>query len=189
MSSRINHDDKTGNTSSAIVSDFMSRSLVTLSSKSTMRDVAKKMSECKVSSVFLTIDGEASTSDPNSGNQRIIGIVTQTNLVEVCVKDILASEVIADSVMSSVISIGEDAKVEEAAQIMMDKRIRHLAVRERNDSGRILGIISSTNLAQYLKRRITNEGNARQYLGEELTVVNALSIPEPIPFGNQDEQC
>ena len=189
MSSRINHDDKTGNISSAIVSDFMSRSLVTLSSKSTLCDVAKKMSECKVSSVFLTIDGEASTSDPNSGNQRIIGIVTQTDLVGVCAKDILASEVIADSVMSSVISIGEDAKVEEAAQIMMDKRIKHLAVRERNDSGRILGMISSTNLAQYLKRRITNNGNARQYLGEELTVIDALSIPEPIPFGNQDEQC
>jgi CBS domain-containing protein len=188
LSSAINHDDKTGNISSAIVSDVMSRSLVTLLSKSTMCDVAKKMSECKVSSVFLTID-EASTSDPNSGNQRIVGIVTQTDLAEVCVKDILASEVIADSVMSSVISISEDAKVEEAAQVMLDKRIRHLAVRERNDSGRILGIISSTNLAQYLKRRITNDGNARQYLGEELTVVNALSIPEPIPFGNQDEQC
>lgn len=154
-----------------------------------MCDVAKKMSECKVSAVFLTIDGEASTSDSNSGNQRIIGIVTQTDLVDVCVKNIRASEIIADSVMSSVISIGEDAKVEEAAQIMMDKRIKHLAVRERNDSSKILGMISSTNLAQYLKSRITNDGNARQYLGEQLTVVNALSIPEPIPFGNQDEQC
>jgi predicted transcriptional regulator len=88
-----------------------------------------------------------------------------------------------------VISISEDAKVEEAAQVLLDKRIRHLAIRERNDSGRILGIISSTNLAQYLKRRIANDGNARHYLGDELTVVNALSIPESIPFGNQDEQC
>lgn len=154
-----------------------------------MCDVAKKMSECKVSSVFLTIDGEASTSHPLSGNQKIIGIVTQTDLVEVCAKNVLASEITVDSVMSSVISISEDAKVQEAAQIMMDKRIRHLAVRKRNDSGRILGIISSTNLAQYLKRRIANDENARQYLGAELTVVNALSIPEPLPFGNLDEQC
>jgi CBS domain-containing protein len=185
----MNHDDKTDNISRAIVSDVMSRSLVTLSSKSTMCDVAKKMNECKASSVFLTIDGEASTNHPISENQKIVGIVTQTDLVEVCAKDILASEITVDSVMSLVISISEDAKVEEAAQIMMDKRIRHLAVRGRKDSGRILGIISSTNLAQYLKHRIMNDRNARQHLKEELTVVNALSIPELIPFGDLDEQC
>ena len=184
----MNHNDSAGNISN-IVSDVMSRSLVTLSSKSTMCDVAKKMSECKASSVFLTIDGETSIGNSISGNEKIIGIVTQTDLVEVCAQDLVASTIKVDSVMSPVISINEDAKVEEAAQVMMDRRIRHLAVSERNDSGRILGIINSTNLAQYLKRKIANDENARQYLGKELTVVNALSIPEPIPSDNQDEQC
>lgn len=158
----------------------MSKSLVTLSCKSTMCDVAKKMNECKVSSVFLTTGRETSIGNSNSGDEKIIGIVTQTDLVEVCAQDLVASNIKMASVMSPVISINQDAKVEEAAQIMMDRRIRHLAVRERNDYGRILGIINS---------KIGNDGNARQYLGKELTVVNALSIPEPIPSDNQDEQC
>lgn len=184
----MNRNDSARNISN-IVSDIMSRSLVTLSSKSTMCDVAKKMSECKVSSVFLTISGETSIDNSISGNERIIGIVTQTDLVGVCAQDSVASNIKVDSVMSPVISINEDAKVEEAAQVMMDRRIRHLAVSERNDSSRILGIINSTNLAQYLKRKIANDGNARHYLGKELTIVNALSTPEPIPSDNQDEQC
>ena len=137
----------------------------------------------------MTTGRETSIGNSNSGDEKIIGIVTQTDLVEVCAQDLVASNIKVDCVMSPVISINQDAKVEEAAQIMMDRRIRHLAVRERNDYGRILGIINSTNLAQYLKRKIGNDGNARQYLGKELTVVNALSIPEPIPSDNQDEQC
>jgi len=189
LKSKIDNGDEIGNISRDIVSDIMSKRLITLSSKSSMCDVAKKMSECNVSSVFLTMDREGSTSDPISGNQSIIGIVTQTDLVEVCAKDILASDITVDSVMSSIISISEDAKVEEAAQIMMDKKIRHMAVREKNDSSKIVGIISSTNLANYLKRRIADDGKARQYLGEELMVLNALSIPEPIPSANGDEQC
>jgi hypothetical protein len=51
-----------------------------------------------------------------------------------------------------------------------------------------LGIITGTDLAKYLKQKLNNQ-KAFQYLGEELSIVDALSIPEAIPSGNQDEQC
>lgn len=73
----------------------------------------------------------------------------------------------------------------------IEKRIRHLAVREREDGGRILGIITGTDLAKYLKQKLMNNQEAFQYLGEELSIVDAivdaLSIPEPLPSSNQDE--
>lgn len=73
----------------------------------------------------------------------------------------------------------------------IEKRIRHLAVREREDGGRILGITTGTDLAKYLKQKLMNNQEAFQYLGEELSIVDAivdaLSIPEPLPSSNQDE--
>jgi hypothetical protein len=81
--------------------------------------------------------------------------------------------------------------VEEATQMTIEKRIRHLAVREREDGGRILGITTGTDLAKYLKQKLMNNQEAFQYLGEELSIVDAivdaLSIPEPLPSSNQDE--
>jgi signal-transduction protein with cAMP-binding, CBS, and nucleotidyltransferase domain len=79
--------------------------------------------------------------------------------------------------------------VEEATQMTIEKRIRHLAVREREDGGRILGITTGTDLAKYLKQKLMNNQEAFQYLGEELSIVEALSIPEPLPSSNQDEHC
>src|SRR5574341_1739284 len=186
----MNHSNKPDNVSTSVVSDVMSTSLVTMSSKSSMYDVAKKMSECRVSSIFLTIDGKATISDSNSWSEsKIVGLVTQTDLVEkVCAKDKLASGITVETVMSPVIAISEDAKVEEATQMMIEKRIRHLAVREKNDVNRILGIITGTDLAKYLRQKLVNNQKESQYLGEELSIVDALSIPEAIPFGNQDEQ-
>src|SRR5574341_458763 len=126
----MNHSNKPDNVSTSVVSDVMSTSLVTMSSKSSMYDVAKKMSECRVSSIFLTIDGKATISDSNSWSEsKIVGLVTQTDLVEkVCAKDKLASGITVETVMSPVIAISEDAKVEEATQMMNEKRIRHFAV-------------------------------------------------------------
>lgn len=89
------------------------------------------MSECRVSSIFLTIDAKATIRDSNSWSEsKIVRLVTQRDLVEkVCAKD--TNGITVETVVSPVIAISEDARVEEAIQMMIEKRIRHLAVREK----------------------------------------------------------
>ena len=54
-----------------------------------------------------------------------------------------------------------------------------------------MGIITATNLAIYLKQKLSQYKYGDRELGEELNIAEALSIPEPLPFEehNSDEQC
>lgn len=174
------------------ISNIMSTSLITISTKSNMYEVATKMSERKVSSIFLTDEDKKTIGDStyNNDNSRIVGIITQTDLTrEICAKDLQASKINAASIMSPLIMIDKDAKIGQAAEMMIRNGIRHLAVKEI--SGKILGIVTGTDLARYLKEKLMRNKNASRYLRGELAVVDALSFPESLPTvtGNQDDQC
>jgi signal-transduction protein with cAMP-binding, CBS, and nucleotidyltransferase domain len=183
-------DNIANNMLTKTASDIMSKSLVTASAGCSMFEIAKKMKGCRVSAVFLTASGK-SNNDLALGNQpKIIGIVTQTDLVdEVCAKNIPASMVTAESVMSPVITISEHSNVEEVTRMMTEKRIRHLVVCQRDNPERILGIITGTDLAKYLKLKLIKSQKEPRDFAEELAVANALSISEPLPSGKQDVEC
>jgi CBS domain-containing protein len=178
--------DKTQNKiQTKTASEIMSKSLITASARSNLLDIAKKMKGCGVSAVFLT--GSDSTLKKQSS---IIGIVTQTDLVDkVCATGTLANMLTAESVMSPVITISEDSKVEEVTLVMTEKRIRHVAVCQRDNPKRILGIITGTDLAKYLKSKLMKNKERSQDFTEELALANALSIPEALPSGKQDVEC
>lgn len=108
---------------------------------------------------------------------------------KVCAKDTPASMVTAESIMSPVITISEHSNVEKVTQIMTKNRIRHLVVCQRDNPERILGIITGTDLAKYLKLKLIKSQMEPRDFAEELAVADALLIPEPLPSGKQDVEC
>lgn len=95
----------------------------------------------------------------------------------------------AETVMSPLLTISESAEIEEAAKIMIEKGIRHIAVKENQSDHKILGILSTTDLTRYLKQKLIQ--NQKGYLGEELSIIDVLGeeFPEQLPSGSQDNQC
>ncbi|MEW6603563.1 MAG: CBS domain-containing protein [Thermoproteota archaeon] len=127
---------------SAYVEDIMSKDIITIDADKSVQEVAIKMAEKNISSIIL------------KDSDRIIGILTERDLVKnVCAKDISASKTPAVSIMSApVATVNRDALVERAADLMIKNRIRHLAVEDTY--GNITGIITTTDLARYLRRKL-----------------------------------
>ena len=132
----------------------MSKKLIKLNADRSAFEVAKMMSEYKVSSVFLT-----------DGQDKIIGIITERDLVrEVCAKDLLSSKTPVISVMSKLlplITIGKNSSIEEAAAMMIKNGVRHLPVvtEDKKNPNDIIGMISTTDIAKHLKEKLEGSSN------------------------------
>ena len=53
--------------------------------------------------------------------------------------------------MSPLLTINESEEIEQATKIMIEKGIRHIAVKKKQSDYKIVGIISTTDLARYLR--------------------------------------
>ena len=155
-------NERKGSEDIALVSSVMSRKLIKINVDSNALRVAKKMSENKVSSVILT---------NNQG--KIEGIVTERDLVtNICANDALSSQTPIISILTrllSIITIGKDSTVEEAAYMMLKKGVRHLAVVEDENTKNIIGIITTTDLAKYLNQRLKPSDKQSSLLLEVIT--------------------
>ena len=61
----------------------------------------------------------------------------------------------AGSIMSSpILSIRKGQPIEEAALLMIRNKVRHLLVEDPDARNVVIGIISTTDLARYLKKRM-----------------------------------
>jgi CBS domain-containing protein len=130
-----------GTSGSNCIASIMNKDLLTMPVDSNIYSVARKMSECRVNSIFLT---------SNDDEKKIIGIITQTDLTrKMRATDQLSSKVNAKSIMSALITVDKNATVFDAVQIMTRKGIKRLAI--KSDADKIVGIISATDLAKYLK--------------------------------------
>ncbi|MDQ4014551.1 MAG: CBS domain-containing protein [Thermoproteota archaeon] len=129
---------------SAYVEDIMSKDIVKIAADKSIQDVAIIMAERNISSILLEDSG------------KIIGILTERDLVRnVCAKDLLASKTPAVSIMSAPLAtVSRSSLVERAADLMVRNKIRHLPV-EDND-GNIIGVITTTDLARYLRRKLAS---------------------------------
>lgn len=105
----------------ALVANIMSRKLIKINADNSALQVAKKMSENKVSSVILT-----------SNQDKIEGIITERDLVRnICANDALPSKTPIISVvtkLSSILIIYKNSTIEEAAYMMLKNGVRHLLV-------------------------------------------------------------
>jgi CBS domain-containing protein len=134
----------------AAVRQVTRKELVTIYSHSTAQEAAKRMRSKKVSSLVVIEKGDAP-----------VGIVTERDLVRsVCSRDISSDSVLIQEIMSSpIVTIDVDASIEQAADKMIQNKVRHLLITE-ND--KIYGIITPSDFTIYLTENLNmDEVNAR----------------------------
>jgi signal-transduction protein with cAMP-binding, CBS, and nucleotidyltransferase domain len=130
----------------SFVEDYMNTKMVMRDSKASILELAKVMVDWGVSSVAIT--------DEDENNKKVIGILTERDIVKSIAKGVPPDGITAGSLMSSpILSIRKGQPIEEAALLMIRNKVRHLLVEEpaRNI---VIGIITTTDLARYLKKRM-----------------------------------
>ena len=129
-----------------IVSQIMTRHVVTINSNRTALDAALLMKEKRISSLIVQDDENES-----------LGIITERDFVKrVCAQDKKSSEVLISELMSKIQTFAEpDTPVDVAVQRMINNRIRRLPV---ISEGRVIGIITVTDLAKELRRIMLTKG-------------------------------
>jgi CBS domain-containing protein len=135
------------------------KKLETIGPSSTAQEAAKRMTSKKISSLVVIESGDAP-----------VGIVTERDLVRhVCSKDISSDSVLIQEIMSSpIVTIDVNASIEQAADKMIQNKVRHLLIVE---DGRIYGIITPSDFTIYLTENLNmDEVNARilQSLKEDM---------------------
>ena len=138
------------------VEDYMNTKMVMRDSKASVFELAKVMVDWGVSSVAITDEEDQN----NKNNKKVIGILTERDIVKSIAKGVPpdgggSGSVTASSIMSSpILSIRKGQPIEEAALLMIRNKVRHLLVEDPDARNVEIGIISTTDLARYLKKRM-----------------------------------
>jgi predicted transcriptional regulator len=128
------------------VEDYMNARMVMRDSKASVLELAKVMIEWSVSSVAITDE---------ENNKKVVGILTERDIVKSIAKGVPPDSITAGSLMSSsILSIRKDQPIEEAALLMIRKKVRHLLVEDPSSHNGVIGIITTTDLARYLQKRM-----------------------------------
>ena len=126
--------------SGTLVRNYMTDKMVTVSQGLSMLEIANVMAKSNISSVALTDERD-----------RISGILTERDIVRAVANGSAPNKTQASSVMwPTLISISDQAHIEDAAKVMIKNGVRHLLVSDRLNQ-LIVGIITATDLARYLK--------------------------------------
>jgi CBS domain-containing protein len=147
------------------VEDYMNTKMVMRDSKASVFELAKVMVDWGVSSVAIT-------DEEDQNNKKVIGILTERDIVKSIAKgappDGGGGGITAGSIMSSpILSIRKGQPIEEAALLMIRNKVRHLLVEDPDARNVVIGIISTTDLARYLKKRMKQATADREDEKEE----------------------
>lgn len=165
------------------VQDYMNTRMVMRDSKASLLELAKAMVDSNVSSVAITDEEE-------NNNKKVIGILTERDIVKSIAKgappDGGGGSITAGSIMSSpILSIRKGQPIEEAALLMIRNKVRHLLVEDPDARNVVIGIISTTDLARYLKKRMketttiaTTTAAAKEDVKEQQTSSEQLLLSE-----------
>ena len=145
----------------------MNTKMVMRDSKASVFELAKVMVDWGVSSVAITDE-----EDQNNNNKKVIGILTERDIVKSIAKGAPpvggGGGITAGSIMSSpILSIRKGQPIEEAALLMIRNKVRHLLVEDPDARNVVIGIISTTDLARYLKKRMKQATADREDEKEE----------------------
>jgi predicted transcriptional regulator len=124
------------------IHEIMSKNVIKVNYEISAFEISKIMVKRRISSVVI-IDN----------NDKIIGIVTEKDLIkEVCAKNLLATTLTASKVMSSpLITISKNSTINDATKLMVEKKIKHLAIHDNND---IIGILTTYDLINVLRNKV-----------------------------------
>lgn len=128
-----------------VVRDIMTKHVVTIDENGTALEAAKIMAEKGISSLIVLKD------------QNPVGIVTERDFVKkICIKELKISHVKVNEVMSKIRTFADpEIPIEVAVQRMVNHKIRRLPIME---TGKVVGIITVTDLAKYLRTILLIEG-------------------------------
>lgn len=119
------------------VRDLMTQSVASISSDDCLSSAARMMWECDCGAIPVTRDG------------RVLGMITDRDIVlRVVAEGRDPNEVISvrDVMTNEVVSLGPDADVLHAEELMKEHQIRRVLVVD--DTGCLVGIVSMADLAR-----------------------------------------
>ena len=109
------------------IADMMTRDLPTADPSSSIRDAAREMSRSGVRAL------------PVCEGPRLVGIVTDWDVVRaLATEEDPASQPLSDYMSTDLVAAPPDATFAEAAELMADRRVHHLLVR---DGERLAGMV------------------------------------------------
>jgi len=128
-----------------LVRDIMTKNVVTIASDKTALDAAKLMAEKGISSLIVVKNGNPE------------GIITERDFIrKICAKELQVAQIKIINIMSKIQTIAEpDTPIEVAVQRMVNRRIRRLPIVQ---DGKVVGIITVTDLARHLRTILLIEG-------------------------------
>lgn len=115
------------------VADIMTKEVDTCNPEHSLQEVAAKMKEINVGSI------------PICENEKLVGIITDRDIVVRGIADNLAMESAVSEILSeNMVTGSKDMTVEEAAELMADHQIRRLPIVENE---KVIGIVSLGDIA------------------------------------------
>jgi CBS domain-containing protein len=129
----------------SVVRDIMTKNIVMIEGDKTALEAARVMAEKGISSVFVMKDGQP------------VGIVTERDFIKkVCAKELPIAQVKIGHIMSKILTTADpETPIDVAVQRMVNHKIRRLPIME---GGKIVGIITVTDLAKHLRTTLLLEG-------------------------------
>ena len=128
-----------------VVKDIMTKSVITVDEITTALEAAKVMTDKGISSLIVLKEGNP------------VGIVSERDFVKkICARELQASKVSVGEIMSKIQTSAEPStSIEVAVQRMVNHKIRRLPI---IDNGKVIGIITVTDLAKYLRTTLLIQG-------------------------------
>lgn len=128
-----------------VVRDIMTKQIVMIDHDKSALEAAKTMAEKGISSVFVVRDGQP------------VGIVSERDFIKkICAKELPITQVKIGDIMSKIMTTADpETPIEVAVQRMVNHKIRRLPIM---DEGKLVGIITVTDLAKYLRTSLLLEG-------------------------------
>jgi predicted transcriptional regulator len=126
---------------STVIGEIMMNKLETVDESDSAQHAARKMSNSDLSSLLVVKGGIA------------VGVITERDLVRrVCSGDESSSNVIIHNIMSTpLITVDSSYQLDDAANVMIQKKVRHLLVVDEHGP---IGIVSTSDFANYLRKNI-----------------------------------
>ena len=131
------------------IRDIMQTNVITIDHEKNALDAVKLLTEKKISFLVIQKDGNP------------IGVVTERDIVQkISYFDEKTSEFLLKDIMSTEFKwVGPNEEIENAIQKMLNNNIRRLLVLENE---KLLGIITLTDLAGFLRRKLLINGTLKK---------------------------
>jgi len=135
------------------IKDIMEKNVITIEHDKTALDAACLISEKDISFLVIMKDGLP------------IGVLSESDFVRrLAASDLKASGIMISDIMSKKFRwVDPSTTIEDAIQKMLNNNIRRLIIL---DDEKLVGVITQTNLAEFLRNKLLVDGTIKKLEGE-----------------------